>query len=250
MVRKLWALASVSALAGLMSAVGAAGCSETTVQQGPSDDGGTDAKTKADAKGRVGDDEEPAVESCYKDDPIDVSTSPYKPARVQPGSCTAAVFDVIKDALAAGGGQTTFSALKDAISAEESAKCAECVFAEDGDEWAPIVTSGETIVAQNFGGCFEMLTGKASCGKAVQQWNGCLTKACEKCEDAERKTCPQDVQKTACKDSTDELIKECGANINTYLKSCFAPKYVISVGGSIQELCVASDSTIKDGGTD
>jgi hypothetical protein len=209
MIRKLFALASVSALAGLVSAMGAAGCAETTVQPGPSDDAGTDAKTKADARAPVGDDEEPVVEQCYKDDAIDVSTYPYKPARVQAGSCTPAVFDVIKDVLEAGGGSASLSEVRDAIATKESATCVECVFAEDDDTWAPFVTSGETTV-HNIGGCFEMLSGKASCGKAVQQWNKCLGKACEKCEGAEGKECTQAVQTTACKDSTDNILKECG----------------------------------------
>ena len=86
MVKKLFALASVSALAGLVSAVSAAGCSSETVQtQAPTDAGGaTDAK-KSDAKTTTpGDDEEDVEpESCLDTTPID-ATQFVRPRRCAP----------------------------------------------------------------------------------------------------------------------------------------------------------------------
>lgn len=247
MFKKLFALASVSALGGLISAAGMVGCSETASTP-VSDAGSADSATGKDAAKPANGDDEADQDLCYKTDPVDVSAVAYKPARFQLGSCTRNVFDVLEDEILATGGTLSPAALKEAIAAKESATCAQCVFGEDGDSWAPIVSSGGGDFTLNFGGCFEALSGKTACGKAVQQWMACLNTTCSSCKvQAERQSCFNDAQQSACSDSTSIVLATCGAGINTYLSSCFDERYVTDVGGTIEQLCVNAP---KDAGTD
>ncbi len=247
MLRKLFALASISVFGCAVSATGMFGCAETA-NTSPSDAGSADGADGKDSGKPATGENEPDEKLCYSQDPIDVSTVVYKPARFQLGSCSRDVFDLIEDEIVAKGGTLDPADLKEAIAAKESAACAECVFADDGDTWAPIVSSADGNFVLNVGGCFEAMTGKAACGKAVQQWMACLGTACSSCQSQpEYQSCTDDVQQSACNDATEHLVATCGGGINTYLNSCFNQRYVINVGGTIQQLCVNAP---KDAGSD
>jgi hypothetical protein len=245
MLRKLFALASISVFGCVVSATGMFGCSETA--NTPASDAGSADSADGKDSGKPGEDE-PDEKLCYSQDPIDVSTVLYKPARFQLGSCSRDVFDVIEDEILAKGGTLGPADLKEAIAAKESAACAECVVADDGDTWAPIVSSADGNSVLNLGGCFEAMSGRAACGKAVQQWMACLSTACSSCQDqTEYQSCTNDVQQSACIDSTSVVVATCGEGINSYLESCFNKRYVTNVGGTIQQLCVNAP---KDAGSD
>jgi hypothetical protein len=254
MVKKLFALASVSALTGLVAAGGAAGCSSST-DNNPTNvtpDGGGAADAKKDGKTGVtpeedsGDGDGP---SCWKEDAIDATKAPYQPPRIQAGACTSNVLKVIND-LIDSNAQATFDDLKAEIETKESAKCAECVFGENGDTWAPIVTESDKVVALNGGGCVEIVSGKESCGRAYQQWDTCLDFACTDCKDsADRQACTKDVQSTACKDATEALVTECGQKtVDGYLGQCFKAGE-LTIAGPITKQCVTG-GTVKDASTD
>src|SRR5262245_6266904 len=108
MVKKLFALASVSALGGLVAAVNAAGCSSTEVVAG---DGGSDAKTDR----KIGDSEDDGSLVCYVEDPIEATKYKYSPAAVKPGACTAQdvqnIIDYVKN-----NAQATFTDLQKEVS--------------------------------------------------------------------------------------------------------------------------------------
>ncbi len=243
MVKKLFALASVTALAGLVSAVGVAGCSETVVENPATPDSGTDAgKTKGDSGPITGDDDDDTEEPlCYDEKPVEgLSEVKYNTAKVVPGACKASVEQTIKTFID-NNQSGTWDDLKAEITAKEGATCSSCVFSKDSDaKWAPIVQADSGGASINIGGCVEMASGKEACGRAVYVWNLCLTVVCDKCE--EGSTCGQDAQATACKEATDAVTAECGNNINSYLKACG------NLFGAIKAQCVADGG--GDGGPD
>lgn len=251
MLRKFFVLTSVSALGGLVSAAAVFGCSETSDAPAVSDAGTADSSnTKEAGKPPTGGDNEPVEQLCYNEDPIDVTNVPYKPARIQPGACTPNVFDVMRDVFGATGGNVTYDEIKKEIATNESAQCADCVFGNDGDTWAPIVSHGDGNFTENLGGCFEVLSGKTECGKAIQQWMDCVQTACAACGSvrSEYDACTTAVQESACIEATQAAATSCGtATVNTYIRACFNELYVNNVGGTIQRLCVAGP---KDAGTD
>ena len=88
MIKKIFALASVTALTGLVAAVSASGCSSTT---SVADEGGTTvSEAGGDARKPIeaGPEEEAGPSSCPTTDPIDATTAPWKSPQVLPGSCT------------------------------------------------------------------------------------------------------------------------------------------------------------------
>ncbi|HVJ93141.1 MAG TPA: hypothetical protein VM580_25245 [Labilithrix sp.] len=222
MVKKLFALASVTALTGLVSMATVAGCSSTTTEE-TTLDAGADAKTQKDSA-PIGDDEEPTEQLCYKEDPFDASVFKYQPPRLQQGACGDSVLDVISGYVS-GNENATFTGLRDAIKNSADAggqDCADCVFANDGDTWAPLVLEGNKVVAVNTGACVGLVSGKEACGRAFFQWDICLGEVCAECADqSEARSCYSAVQDTACKAASDELLKECGPEINTFVDACF-----------------------------
>jgi len=245
MVKKLFALASVSALAGLVSAVSAAGCTTTETQTTPDQDSGlTDAKKDSKSVTPEGDggDEEP-TDLCYKEDQVDTSkpAEGYKNPRIVPGACEPTVTKVIEDLFDANPSGVKFTDIKDALSDDPG--CAECAFGKEADaEWAPLVeaTSGQGFI-QNGGGCVAAVSGNNDCGAAYFEWDLCLNFACTDCEGSDAQSCASAVQSTACKDQTEQLGKACGENVNNYLKAC-------NFTGWIKAQCV--DGTVADGGKD
>jgi hypothetical protein len=242
MVKKLFALASVSALAGLVSAVSAAGCTTTETQTTPGEDSGT-ADAKKDSKNVTPEDdagEEPS-DLCYKEDQVDTSkpAEGYKNPRVQPGACEPGVTKVIEDLFDANPSGVKFTDIKDALADDPG--CAECAFGKEADaEWAPLVeaTSGQGFI-QNGGGCVAVVSKNEDCGKAYFEWDLCLNFACTDCEGSDQQSCVSAVQSSACKDQTDALGTACGKDVNNYLKAC-------NFTGWIKAQCV--DGTVADGG--
>src|SRR4051812_22020626 len=127
MVIKLFAGASVSALAGLIVTISAAGCSTAEESLAETKDAAPDTK-QADPPSS---DEviDPPVEPnpCEGDAASDVPAITYKPARVQAGACTENVFKVI-EALVASNDEATWDDLQTAIETNESKACATCLF--------------------------------------------------------------------------------------------------------------------------
>jgi hypothetical protein len=249
MVRMLIALASISAIAGPLCAVGVAACSDSTVSP-MSEDGAANGSTDGGKPPRT--DEGPGEVYCFSDDPVDVRRTPYKPARIKPGSCSENVISIVGELLATNDGTLTASKIADAVSTQESAACAECIVGEDGDTWAPLVAANDGTFTENVGGCLEVLSGEVACGKAIQQFTACLATACSTCtDDADRQYCVNSAQASACKDAQKALIMGCGAGVNSYIGSCFTGTYINDVGasvsGTIRELCVAP---AKDAGMD
>ena len=253
MVKKLFALASVTALAGLVSAVGAAGCSETVVESGASDAGASDAAKKSDAKTpNPGDDEEePDPVSCLNTDPIDATKFPYTKALRAAGSCTDAEHKALSDYF-----EAKVDANEDVLvsewSKEVSANCAKCVFSDGTGDWTPIIVKDDELDNVNRGGCIEILTGKEACGEAYQQVTECRLEACAtKCKTQDEfSECLKDAQGIftgPCKDAYDNMESSCGNNLAAAEKGCQGTKWTFD--GPIKVQCISGGGAdAGDGG--
>lgn len=248
MVKKAFALASITALTGMVIAIAAAGCTSND-DVTPVEDGGSKPDVREPPPPEDDDDDDGGDGKCYDEKPLDVSGVKYQPPRIQPGACTENVLGVIDD-LVATKQDATFDELKAAIVAKESTACAECVFGEDGDTWAPIVQKDGKVIAVNGGGCVDLVSEKVDCGKAYYQWDLCLNTKCSKCTGSEASSCFKEAQSTACEAASAALVAACGGNeveVNKHLSACFKSGEV-TVKGPIREQCIKGAE--KDASTD
>jgi hypothetical protein len=166
-IRKLFALASVTALGGFVATTGVTGCSSTdkVTPSGDAGPGGGAHVKKTDAQKPP-----PADDGGRDDSPTckaDIQFTPdatKPPAPRQESACTAAAIDALADACIA---DATSKECKDARAEAANKTCAECIFGAKADEeWKAIVLApGEKPSAiYNQEGCVDYLTGVKGCG--------------------------------------------------------------------------------------
>lgn len=198
MVKKLFALASVTALGGLVASVTAAGCSSTEIISQPGDAGLTDAK-KTDAKPPIGDTEEEEAPSCKAK--ITFTPDQVNPPAPQSGTaCKADVISALADACTA---DPNAQPCTDARALLANKTCAECIFGSKSDaQWKVInLMPGEKPAARyNQEGCVEHVTGVKGCGQSYLTVLGCFNDFCAKCDEASAGGCVEDVASAECKD--------------------------------------------------
>jgi hypothetical protein len=237
MNKKLFALASVSALAGLVATAGGVGCTVTapatapgtdaSVDSGPSKLPKSDGGTKKDGGAKDGEEEgeeeeeggETTVPACFKKDPIDGTKFAYTKAGVKPGACSnkelADWVSALKDLVDAK--KLTDEAFY-GLASEVSATCAACVYTEEEATFAGVFPKKGNTIIINRAGCFERYKNEA-CAEAVHQLSACSAIACQRCEitnyvaceDAASKgPCAEEISAlaTACKDS-EEAVENC-----------------------------------------
>lgn len=228
--KKLFALASVSAIAGLMTAATASGCSSTTtVEPGSSSgstDGGKDSGGSTRDRTPVGDNEEDTEPptDCPANAPLTEADLDkeigWKAAKAVPGACTAADITQLEANFKDTNIKTYFDLGKDLPEG-----CFNCVFSKDTDAaWGPIVgtaeNNGETGFV-NFGACFGEVEDPA-CGKALQYEQFCYNIACNECTttSTERQKCIEKAGSSGmCTAFGDTTAKAC-PNIQTTAKKC------------------------------
>lgn len=254
MVKKIFALAGVSALAGAFTAVSLAGCSDDSTSTTTTQDSGvSDGSTKSDAKTPVGDDEEeePAG-TCMTKDTIDATKYPYTTVGATAGACTAkeaadlsAFFKAKVDANV----DVKMSEWKASV----GASCGTCVFSDgSGSTWTPIITAADdTLDFVNRGGCMEIQSGKEACGAAYQRVTTCALDACLKecTTQDEFDACRSDIQAIAkgpCKDAFTAFSTDCGANAGKFEEACGVGDWTFD--GPILFQCVKGGA--GDGGAD
>jgi hypothetical protein len=247
MVKKVFALASVTALGGLVAAVSAAGCTTTEVVQQTSDSGVVDAGKKQNDSGTKvpGDDEADAggPDTCLAPEPIDVSKVPYKQPIVTPGACKPEILTFIKDYLKANP-EATFTDFREAV-IKEDATCGACVFSTpEADKWGTIVINNAGAGFLHFGGCIEIVSGERECGAAFTQWDVCIRNACKTCSEDEMQECGEEAQApgAACGAPSKALFEACGNNVNAFIEACR------DINALITKACIGGSS--KDAGSD
>jgi hypothetical protein len=246
MIRKMFALASVTALTGLVSSVAASGCSSTNSVSSTDEGGLTEAGKDATRPKETGPDEEDTGPStCPTPEPIDATKIAWKPPGVAQGSCSeaeiAALVKFVDD-----NPTTEYSKLKASVT---NATCKACLFVPDGAKWGAFVEKSDgTFLRHNFGGCMAVVSGKESCGKAYSQFDDCLGQACAMCADEATydKCTGQPAANGACKASLDALLAECTEADETTCGD-LSTKYLFEAAA--KALCVGfGDGGIGDGG--
>ena len=251
MEKKLYALASLSALSGMVSATTLAGCSNeenkasATQDAGISPSSGQDAAPKA--KPDSGDDAVDEQTSCLATDAIDATQFPYSKAKRAAGACTTKELD----ALSAFFGEKARNG-QDVVVSEWSKtvgdSCSKCVFsATTATEWGPVLVKDDKLDNINRGGCIEIASGKEACGRAYQRVAECRLEACSKtCDKAEEFTsCLSDIEKIflgPCKAAYDTLEKDCGTdNLAKYETACRGASFTFE--GPVRVQCIAGNAS-------
>jgi hypothetical protein len=209
MVKKLFALASVTALTGLMAAVTAAGCSSSS----PADPTGTPDATNDTKPAQKPDVEVPpepdVVSTCPTTTPVtaaDIGLTWVAPGAPQ-AVCNQQNLDDLKALFAAGKGSAKYTDIEKSL----GAGCGACVFtAKAGARWGMIIKDGANVIADNsLGACFGALS-TAECGKARFEIDSCLDIACPQTD------CGTDV--SAC--NTKALKGACKSFVTPYTTAC------------------------------
>ena len=244
MVKKFFALASVTALTGLIASVAIAGCSSTTEVAGPAADTGTapvpDAKA-GDAKKppTPGDDEEPpASTECKGLTPVDATKLPWKAPTKLAGACT----------------EKELADLVTYVDVNDTAKyamwkasvanpaCSACIFGKETDAtWKPLLENAKgELVGLNVGGCIAIASNDEKCGQSYQNWFDCRFEACGDCpqgDSAALQKCLTAASKGGCKDAFDAVSTVCGdQKITDAETACDGVKFVFE--GPIKAQCI------------
>jgi hypothetical protein len=256
MIRKLFALASVTALGGFVATIGATGCSSTdkVTSSGDAGPGGradvknTDAQ-KPPPAGDGGKDTSPTCKADIQFTPD--ATKP--PAPQQQSACTAAAIDALADACIA---DATSKDCTDARAAAANKTCAECIFGTKADEeWKPIVLApGEKPSAiYNQEGCVDHLTGVKGCGHKYVTVLSCFNAYCGNCDATSVRDCVEDIAEGECKShriSDETCAKALSANELT-VDRCFpASEDQAGVKALFVHMATVAcaSSLLKDGG--
>lgn len=253
MVKKIFALASVSALAGMMSSVAATGCSSDDDPKAAGGQGAPDAgpretgpKVETDAG------TEPTDEggSCLVDEAIDATKYPYTKAVKSAGACSTKDLDELAKYFKDKAGAEDIKMSEWAAVVEPA--CAKCVFSDGtGAEWTPILTKDDKLDDVNRGGCMEIVSGKAACGEAYQQATQCRMNACltDCATQDEFYKCLEDNQAIfsgPCRGAYDALDKECGADIDKYEEACKGETWTFE--GPVRVQCITGGASGADQG--
>jgi hypothetical protein len=239
MVKKMFALASVTALTGLMVSVAAAGCSSTTTETSGGSDAatGSETSTKKDAAPPVEDDA--AVDTtCKGTTPVDATQLPWKSPTKTIGACSEAELKTLVDYLAAND-TAKYADWKKQIG---NAACNACMFGKEADAtWAPLAENAAgDLTVLNVGGCIAIATGNDKCGQSYQNWFDCRFEACADCpsgDTASLQKCLSAASKGGCKAAFDAVGTVCGDQaISDGETACQGDKYVFE--GPIRAQCI------------
>jgi len=255
MVKKLFALASVSALAGIVAATGAGCTTETVVPAEDVDAGPKDAGRDRAVVDPGDDDDDDEIPSCAAKEPVTLTKIPYTTALQVPGACTTADLAKLVAYFDANREAKDFTVAKWA--AEVSETCSQCVFTDEAAEkWGPLLVKDDELNSLNYGGCIEIQSDNEACGRAYQQFRQCPFQACVPTQQGGESTCKTQDEFDACMDDLQGLYnggpceaslvaaqKECGANVGAYEEACKPPtgaKYIFEPW--ITAHCISGES--------
>jgi hypothetical protein len=234
MIKKMFALASVTALTGLVASIASAGCSSTTTVSG--DEAGTgiveagkDVKTPVEA----GPEEEAGPTTCPSTTPITTADIEANFKWNSPGGvqsvCTQQNIDDLRALFDKGMGSAKYTDIKTTL----GATCAACAFTkESGTKWGLFLedASGKVVFDNSFSAC-EAIVDSDACGKADAEGNICLDQACADCADqAATDACYAKAAKGACKAPIAAAQAACTADA-TPCESAISVLSVVCGGG-------------------
>lgn len=250
MFKKFFALASVTALTGLVSTVAASGCSSSTDPGAAAEASAAlpEASVKKPVEAGPEDVPDTGAPTCPTTEAIDATTNPWKsPTAPQPGACAEKdITDLV--AFVDANAMATYAQIKGAVT---NGTCASCLFAKDGATWAPFVEKSDgTFDRLNFGGCVALETGKDACGKGYSQLDDCTQLACTDCADQTTfNTCVNKALKGACKTAQAAYTAACGGSDGETPCQALTKTYTFEAAARAQCVGLAADGgDAGDGG--
>jgi hypothetical protein len=248
-MKKLFALASITALGGLVLVVGCDGGGDSSLEMPPmtrpgrpQSDGGAFAKEAG----------EPGLPGSDCKTPIPTLHISYTKALKAAGACTIADLENLSAFF-----QAQSDANEDITISEWAAvvteTCSDCVFSDgSGGHWTPILTTSDDHVSKiNQGGCVEILSGNEACGKAYQQATECRLEACRDvgCH-PDSKACFEGDASFAgkCKGAYNTMVIACGSELTAYEAACKSTAFTFE--GPIKVQCITGGAAIADAGSD
>jgi hypothetical protein len=216
-VKKLFALASISGLTGLMVTMAASGCSSTTTTAGADT---TDASTATDAaktlpKEAAADDAATTPGVCPSTDIItsaDIAMQlKWMPPLPPQNVCVQKNIDDLRDLIIKNGTMgTKFTDIQTAL----GATCAACAFSKDtAANWQPYVQTTNGFLSNRTASCLAQVE-SAACGKAAFELDICGKIACNTTD------CPTDAEVTACQKKAFAKGGACNAIGQTFVTAC------------------------------
>jgi hypothetical protein len=220
MVKKLFALASVSALAGLVSASAlTTGCKDEVIEATPAPDAAPDVKPDR----KPGDNEEPEIKTCKKEGVT------FAPPTINPpedaknlAACSDAVVNALADACAKEPGGAGCKTAREVAGNQKD--CADCLFGAETDaKWKMInLRPGQTPDARyNQAGCITLAGGVPDCGKKYFTVVSCFDQFCGDCTGAEETACQKDVAQGSGECKQYLIDQACGNSLDAVEKTCF-----------------------------
>jgi hypothetical protein len=250
MVKKIYAMASLSALSGMVSAASTTGCSNEENKAAATADASASPSatqdTKPASKPDAGEDVD-QEQSCLATEAIDATRFPYSRAKRSAGACTTKELDAMSAFFGDKARKGEDVVISDwAKTVGDS--CAKCVFSEKtASEWGPVLVKDNKLDNVNRGGCIEIASGKEACGKAYQRVAECRLEACsQSCTTADEFTsCLSDIEKIfvgPCKGAYDTLEKECGTDgLAKYETACRGASFTFE--GPVRVQCIAGSAS-------
>jgi hypothetical protein len=249
LVKKLFALASISGLTGLLAVSAASGCSSTTTAAAD----GTDATTGGDTtkvvpKEAAAEDTSTGPAICPTTDPITAadidSQLKWAPPKAPQAVCTQQNLDDLKALIIKNGAAgTKFTDIQTTL----GATCAACAFSKDTDtNWQVYVQTTSGFLSNRTSSCAAQVEGEA-CGKAYFQADICLKIACSATD------CGGDAEVAACQKKAAGTGGACNALGQAFINACPNEKTTFAADGP----CASSPAAIAvtcggglDGGLD
>jgi hypothetical protein len=212
MFKKVFALASFTALTGVIALGTAAGCSSSTTSSssGGDTDGSTVKKDASSDRSTTPVDEDAGPSTCPSTDPVAASDLPWAPpTATNPNQCTEAMLTEFQQFLK--DNPTTTNDQFEAHIKTASQACHDCIFTDASKPtWGPIPTSGGKLVTINIGACFALASGNNNCGQAIQNEFDCEFVACADCaDDTSFQACQKKAQTGACKPYVQAIQSGC-----------------------------------------
>ena len=222
MVKKIFAVASVSALAGFVSVSASTGCTNTDPPASdPTEAGLKDVKPD---KPPIGDEEPPPPDSCKKEG---VTFTPPTQNDPQPAknlaACSQTVIDALADACAKEPGGAGCKTAREVAGNQKD--CADCLFGTEADAaWKMInLRPGQTPDARyNQAGCITLAGGVPDCGKKYFTVVACFDRYCTDCFGAEETACQKDVAQGSGECKSYLIDQTCGNSLDAVETKCFA----------------------------
>lgn len=211
MFKKVFALASFTALTGVIALGSAAGCSSSSSTTSGGDDSGSTVKKDASSdRSSTPVDEDAGPSTCPSTDPVNAADLPWAPpTATQVGKCTEQNLTDFQAYLKAN--PSTTNEQFEAYIKSQSAACHDCVFTDASKPtWGPIPTSGGKLVTINIGACFALVSGNTECGHSIQNEFDCEFVACSDCaDDTAFQSCQKKSQTGACKPFVQAIQTSC-----------------------------------------